>query len=115
MGLWSPNLKTIVGEKTANAPITAIYDFGGGALLKNPVSLTWQEGKRFGWSGGTLYGPDVYDNHQFMLVPLEDDRTLFVHTDDLTSTSLAFNLEAVFVDFFQGFNQALKAHVESLE
>lgn len=116
IGTWSPHLKTVVGDLEDNALVTAIYDFGTGNLLRNPVELTWNEGRRFGWSGGTLYGPEVYDNHMFYIVPLADGRTRFVHTDDLTFSTDEMDVEALiptFVDFFQSFNTALKAHVEA--
>lgn len=115
LGAWSPKFKTVVGPKEQGASITAIYDFGTGTLLENPVKLTWQDGKRFGWSGGTLFGPDVYDNHQFMVVPVDEQTTQFIHTDDLTSTKIDGLLEQqipVFIDFFQELNQTLKAYVE---
>lgn len=85
---WSPTFRGFEGELTHGSDVVALINVGE-QVIELPIQLVWYEGKRFGWRGENGFsGPELHDNHMFVLNPIDENTTLFMQTDDSTVTDL---------------------------
>lgn len=109
-------------DATVKVSLHDVIGMNGGNDMTFEFEWSFVEGHRFGWSGPAVTGGPVYDNHQFVFTAIDEDTTLFSHSDDGTSTDLSvvdFTSEET-LGFFKSlaqngyipFNKALKAEAE---
>ncbi len=113
---WSSTLKGIQGEAKNGASIRVTY-FVEGTFYHTPHTLIYKEGLAFGWSDpmeGEFEG--LRDNHFFSLQKIDDDKTLFIQSDDFKGSGVenisAEDLARSTLQFFPLFNSDLKKVVE---
>lgn len=123
---WSPSFIRFEGpmEEDANVDVTLRDVLGTNDGKEATYTFEWSfvEGRRFGWTGPSVTGTPVADNHQFVLMPVDDDTTLFVQSDDVTSTdttvvnltdeNIVGYLQTIATQNYMAFNKALKAEAE---
>lgn len=123
---WSPSYFNFDGLMEDGATVTVslhdVLGMNGGNDMSFPFEWSFVEGHRFGWSGPAVTGGPIYDNHQFVFTAIDDNTTLFSHSDDMTSTdpsavdlsadaTLGF-LKTLADQNYIPFNKALKAEAE---
>lgn len=116
---WSSTYQNLIGEKKEGNTVQLVVK-GENGNMEFPMHLRWVEEQRFGWSGGN----HSYDNHMFLFVPVGENQTLFIQTDDLTNTdgsktdfteeNTSNFLKMVFENNFVGFNNELSKRVEKV-
>lgn len=123
---WSPSFYRFEGpmEEGASVDVTIRDVLGSNDGKDATFTFEWSyvEGRRFGWSGPSAGGAPFTDNHQFVLMPIDEDTTLFVQSDDVTSTDTTVTdlssegilgyLQALVTKNYMPFNEALKAEAE---
>ncbi len=124
---WSPSYYKFEGEFREGGimQVTLRDPLNRGADADLSYSFEWsyEEGRRFGWTGPSVTGGPVSDNHQFVMVPLSPTKTLFVQSDDVTGTdpsvidlsseqTLGF-IQALATENYMAFNAALKKQAEA--
>ncbi|MBO9399952.1 SRPBCC family protein [Shimia sp. R9_3] len=123
---WSPSFIRFDGpmEEGASVDVTLRDVFGTNNGEDRTLTFEWsfEEGRRIGWSGPSASGGPFSDNHQFVLMPVDEDTTLFVQSDDVTSTDTTVTdlssegtvgfLQALVTQNYMPFNNALKAEAE---
>lgn len=120
---WTPVFKGLEGDLKDGNIVDLKIDFGG-EIQKFPQTLTWVEGQRFGWKGASPYGDFLHDNHMYYFVAIDDNKTLFIQSDQPTSTDLSKmnlsdekvieQLKGNVVNNYMKFNLGLKKAVEGV-
>lgn len=119
MSEWSSTYQNIIGNKENGNMVDLVVKGPDGKDRSFPQLLRWEEGQRFGWSGGK----DLYDNHMFLFIPLSEDKTIFIQADDGTTTAVGEQVftnekmvkmnKGIFARNYNAFNQELKHRVEN--
>lgn len=121
---WTPVFKGLEGDLKDGNTVNLKINFGG-KIQKFPQTLSWVEGQRFGWKGASPYGDFLHDNHMYYFIAVDSDKTLFIQSDQPTSTDLSKinlsdeqvieQLKGNVVNNYMPFNLGLKKAVEGLE
>lgn len=113
---WNPFVVSLTGDVTVGGKIqTRLEPPGGRAMGFKPKVVALDAGQKFAWVGNLLF-PGIFDGeHQFILEPLDGDRTRFIQREEFTGLLVGLIMRMVRDSTTQGFedsNKALKDRVE---
>ena len=121
---WSPVFKGLEGDLKDGELVNLNIDAGQG-IQKFPQTITWVVGQRFGWKGASPYGDFLQDNHVFYFVKIDENKTLFIQSDQstctdpikmkLTDSTSVETLKGLASYYFMGFNLGLKKMAEGID
>jgi hypothetical protein len=82
---WNPFIKTITGEKKVQGKLKVfIQPQGQKGMAFNPSIEQYQPNSHLQWIGN-LWIKGLFDGrHSFKLVPLEQGKTLFIHSEQFS-------------------------------
>ncbi|WP_298514069.1 SRPBCC family protein [uncultured Kordia sp.] len=113
---WSSSFQGIKEELVDESKVTVLYIFNG-QKLEIPHTLSYTEGKEFGWSdplGGPLKG--FRDNHKYIVEKISDSKTKFIQTDDFKpigeSNMTSYDIASRTAKSYPIFNRELKQEAE---
>lgn len=113
---WNPFIKSIYGKLENGATIeVAVMPEGGRMMHFNPKVLVATPERELRWRGKLLFGGLFDGEHYFILDPLGETRTRFIHGEDFSG--LLVGLMAKQLDTgtrrgFEAMNAALKTEAE---
>lgn len=114
---WNPFLRKVTGELKQGARIAVeIGAPGASPMTFQPTLLAVEPNRELRWIG-RLFFPGLFDGeHRFLLEPLGDNQTRFVHSEQFSGLLIPMMAKMLDTDTSRGFeamNAALKARAES--
>ena len=114
---WNPFVAWLTGKVEVGERIEArLTPPGGTAMTFKPRVTAFDQRRELRWLGNLLI-PGLFDGeHQFVLEPIDGDRTRFVQRENFTGILVPIILRMVGKSTKAGFeamNSALKSRVES--
>ncbi len=111
---WSDFFCGFQGDHRDGANVTTCFASGGKQYF-DERTLSYDNGRSFGFSGYLSISPGIHSQHDFQLEALDNNRTRFIQIDHWKGTDSRINtkiLAEASEPSFNQFNQALKAEVE---
>ena len=112
---WNPYHRSVLGEFVEGAPLQIhIVRPDGEEVDVPPHMRTIAPDREITWGGGVK--GVFYGEHRFLLEPHSAGGTHLQHDEDFWGLAVRFSniSEAVLTQGYEGMNQALKSHVETL-
>ena len=117
---WSTYFQGIEGDFIDGNSIVVFYNSKGSSrkakAYKKKDILVDTRNHTFGWANQRV-APGLRDNHQFKLVPLSDNKTKLIHTDEVKGLIVVLmgkRLSNLFYEFHTTYNEDLKRECEKI-
>lgn len=115
---WNPFIKSISGEPAVGGSLNASIQLPGqNPMTFKPTVLKAEEGREFRWLGKTFFNGLFDGEHYFILKPINDQETEFIHGEQFTGLLAGAIFKMIGENTKKGFeamNQALKEKAEQL-
>jgi hypothetical protein len=113
---WNPFIKKISGEKRPGGQMRVVIQPQGQKGMEfTPVIQKYETNAELQWLGH-LWITGLFDGrHSFKLVPIDQSRTLFIHSEQFTGLLVGMlwkSLQSPTLGGFEQMNQALKSRAE---
>jgi hypothetical protein len=115
---WNPFIKKLSGEKRQGGKLKAfIQPQGQKGMEFTPTIQRYEQNRELQWLGQLWFSGLFDGKHSFKLVPIEQGRTLFVHSEEFTGILVNLlwkSLQAPTLMGFEQMNEALKKRAEAV-
>jgi hypothetical protein len=115
---WNPFIKKLSGEKRQGGKLKAFIQPRSQKGMKfTPTIQRYEQNRELQWLGQLWFSGLFDGKHSFKLVPIEQGRTLFVHSEEFTGILVNLlwkSLQAPTLMGFEQMNEALKKRAEAV-